>query len=83
MRTRLILMGDRLQTTQLEVGRGKSQSKDGSMKGKRRDRCSWGDHREMDARRGNRSLLSHAWCHWAMKVTPLRPSMHNGAAEKA
>lgn len=35
MRTRLILKGDYLQTTQLEVGRGKSQSKDGSMEGKR------------------------------------------------
>lgn len=71
MRTRLILKGDCLQTAQLEVGRGKSQLKDDSVKGKRRDRCSHGDHRgEVDPGRENRPLLSHAWCHGATRVAP-------------
>lgn len=71
MRKRLILKRDCVQTTQLEVGRAKSQSKDGSVKWERRDRCSQGDHEgEVDPGRGNSHLLSHVWCHWATRVAP-------------
>lgn len=61
MRTKPILEGDCFQTAPLEVGRGKSQSEDGYVKGKGRDRCVQSDcSGEVDARRGNGSLLSHA-----------------------
>lgn len=68
MRTKLILTGDCLQTTLLEVGRGKSPSKDGCVKGKGRDRS---DHNaEEDAGRGNSPLLQLPVGHWATVVAP-------------
>lgn len=60
VRTRLILKKDCVQTTQLELGKGKSQSKNGSMKGKRRGKCSQDEYREVDPVGGSHHVLSHA-----------------------
>lgn len=68
MRTKLILKGDCLQTALLEVGRGKSPSKDGCVKRKGRDRSD--QHAEVDAGRGNSPLLQLLWGHWATAVAP-------------
>lgn len=81
MRTRLILKEDCVQTTQLEVGRGKSQSKNGSMKGKRRGKCSQDEYREVDP--GKSSPPQPCMVPLGYKSATLRHPMCSWAGEKA